>query len=137
MKNIKHSLFIIMLLSATLAVFSCKNDKEETEAKNHATITIHSPSAGAVFAKGDTIEIDADAVGELDLHGWQVQIKKKASGEVVFDDDAHKHGETLHVEKQWINNVTEHTDMQLIFSVALDHEGHLESDTVNFHCHPM
>lgn len=137
MKNLKYAFPIIILLIATISVFSCKNDKEETEAENHATISIYAPTEGAVFAKGDTVKVDAKGVGELELHGWQVQIKKKASGEVVFEDDAHEHGDSLHIVKQWINNVTEHTDMQLIFSVALDHEGHLASDTVSFHCHPM
>lgn len=111
--------------------------KEETTPKLEATIHITSPSPGQVFEKGDTIHIEADIEAKQELHGWELVIRKKADNSVVYTTDKHTHGTTLHIHDHWVNDVTQHSDMVLEITAALDHSGdNLKTEKVDFHCHP-
>lgn len=128
---------ILNALIATMAVFSMSACKKNKETPKSVEITITSPTAGSMFHLGDTVEIHAHVKANFELHGWEVVIKKVANGQVVFMAEDHVHAEEFHIDTFWINNVTEHSDMELHVSALIDHDGNKETKVVAFHCHPM
>ncbi len=132
-KYLFHILPSLVLISL-VALNACKKNEP---AANTATIEITSPQEGQMFAKGDTVHITATLTGQLNLHGWEVAIRKKADNTVVYTNSLHVHDLILQVNDFWINDVTEDTGMVLEVSAQLDHEGTLASKTVNFHALPM
>lgn len=124
------SLFTLLLITG-----ACSHDESESALENTAKITINSPGNDGIFKEGETISINADAVGEFPLHGWNLKIVNKLKNTTIFEKKGEAHKTDLHVEAQWVVKITEHTDMQLQFSVELNRKGTLETKTVNFHCY--
>lgn len=89
-----------------------------------------------MFHQGEVVAIKATLTSKESLHGWQVVIRKKADGTVLFDESAHVHGLTLTIDQSWTNNLTEHTDLELEVFAQLDHDGTKTSKVVEFHAHP-
>ncbi len=133
MKNL--ATFIMIAFSAMVLFTACEKDQlDDVSAVN---IEIISPKAGQTFSLGDTVRIEADISAAQELHGWKVVISKKADNSVVFSRDRHTHGTSLKVNQTWVNNVSQHSDMILEVTAALDHSGsNLKTETVSFHCHP-
>ncbi len=102
-----------------------------------AKLKIHSPSNNAMFSLGDTVHIHAVATHNEMLHGWNIHLVNTSSGDTVLFKHAHEHGTTLNIHHNWVNDVTQHSDMKLTIEVMLDHGGNEIYRTVNFHCHPM
>lgn len=123
---------LIALLSLTL-LDSCKKNEEHA---NEAIIDITSPKEGQMFHQGETVNIKATLTGKEILHGWEVVIRKKSDGMVLFEKDLHVHDLTLTIDESWTNNLTDHTDLVLEVFAQLDHDGIKTSKVVNFHAHP-
>lgn len=131
--------FLFYLLP-TIAIFSlvalnaCKKDDHD---HNEATIEISSPTEGQMVMAGGNLAIKATLTGTESLHGWKVELRKKADNTVLFTADNHDHQMVLTIDEVWTNNVTEHTDLVLEVFAQLDHDGTFATKTVNLHAHPM
>lgn len=133
MKKYLFFLLPAFLLPALITLHACKKDEDHG---NEATIVIASPQEGQMFHQGETVPIKATLTGKESLHGWEVQIRKKSDGTVLFQKDAHDHALTFTIDESWANNVTAHTDLVLEVFAQVDHDGAKTSKVVNFHAHP-
>lgn len=138
MKNknvILLSLFFITLAFAT----SCKpDDNNNTPSPSPSVVfTVTSPEAGKAYMQGDTIRIKAKLSFETELHGWELELKNKAdNNKEVLKVEEHTHEKTVEIDTFWVNNVTMHSDMELVIYAIKDHEGNKDSKEIHFHCHP-
>ena len=130
----KYSLLLSVLALTTLTVFNgCTSQEQST---NEASFDIISPTQDQMFHPGEAVPIKATLTGKEPLHGWSVEIRKKADGTVLFAKSLHTHGPTLGIDESWTNDLADHTDLVLEVFAQLDHDGTLASKTVDFHAHP-
>lgn len=124
----------IALLGSVLLASACK--KKEEEQTHEADIQIGAPVAGHTYEHGDTVFINAVITHTDPMHGWDVYLRKTADQSEVFTADAHDHAATYTISQYWVNNVTDHTEMELEVKAVIDHDGTTQSKKVTFHCHP-
>lgn len=131
----KHVLLLCALfaLPGLISLNSCKKNEEPV---NEATFSITSPQEGQMFHQGEVVAIKATLTGKETLHGWQIVLRKKSDGSVLFEKNAHVHDLTLTIDETWTNNLPDHTDLELEVFAQLDHDGTKTSKVVNFHAHP-
>lgn len=128
--------FAVLLLSVVSFTASCTNDKDDEHNENTAIITIASPTEGANFHHGASIDIIAEIVGKEALHGYEVYLRNKADNTVLHSINSHTHDKTLTIHETWVNNVAMQTDVELEIVVFLDHDGSKTNKKVSIHCHP-
>lgn len=132
----KKITFLSLFLAATLSfISSCKKDDGHDEEPT-ADIAITAPTAGQEYMAGDTVFINATVTGTAAMHGWELHLRKVSDQTEVFSADAHDHAATYTITETWVNNVSDHTELQLEIVATLDHDGHTASKTVNIHCMP-
>lgn len=124
----------MIAFAGVLTLDACKKDNSMT---NEATFDITSPQEGQMFHAGEIVPIKATLTGKDLLHGWGIELRKKADGTVLLSKSIHEHGMTLTIDETWTNDVTEHTDLELEVFAQLDHDGTKTSKIVNFHAHPQ
>jgi hypothetical protein len=129
MKNFLKTALILLSFTA----FSCK--KVTTNTIQDVTIDILSPTPNQQFALGDTIKVIAKVTSNKEIHGYSLVIKKISGGQVKNNSD-HEHGTSLTINKYWVNNLTESSDMIADITVELDHDGSTTTKSVIFKCHP-
>ncbi|NUO02935.1 MAG: hypothetical protein HUU01_20190 [Saprospiraceae bacterium] len=129
MKNILS--FALAAFAAILFFSACDNDKENPLPE----ITIESPAEGTTFEFGDTVHIEVDITHTEELHEYLAELKKVSDGTVLFSTGEHSHSTEVHVHEHWVNNVTSHSDMELVVT-ATDHTDKTSTKKVHFHCHP-
>lgn len=134
MKKYLFFLLPILAIAGLVSLNACNKDEDPA---NEATIEISSPTEGQMVMPGATLAIKATLTGKESLHGWKLELRKKADGTVLFSADAHDHALVLSIDETWTNNVTEHTNLELEIWAQLDHDGALTSKVVNLHAHPM
>jgi hypothetical protein len=134
MKNYAK-IFILPLWISLVVTSGCT--KEEEVPALEAEISILSPTAGQTFAGNQTVLLQADISAETELHGWQIQLRRKSDNTVIYEADRHIHGTTLQIREQWVNTLSSHTDLILEVTAALDHNSEqTQKASVAFHCHP-
>lgn len=132
----KKITFLSMFLLATVSlVTSCKKDDDHDETPT-AEIVIASPTAGQEFMDADTVNINATITGTAAMHGWELHLRKVSDQTDVFSADAHDHAASYTIAETWVNNLTDHTELQLEIIATLDHDGNTATKTVNIHCMP-
>lgn len=138
MKNniIRFSLF--MAIAASFVMTSCKKDKEEeTTPTVKATITVASPLTSTTYLLGDTVFVQATITCPSEMHGYDAYILNETSGDTVWTDAVHDHGDAFTIDGFWVNDVMDHSDMLLHIEAEIDHDGNTTEKEVAFHCHPM
>lgn len=128
----KRITYIIAMLTTLIALQACRHDHNESL----PVITINHPVVNATYALNDTVWIEGNITHVAELHEFVVELKDITRDTVVFTTSTHTHVTSAEIKEQWINNVTQHTDMLLTIT-ADDHDGNTTTKTVNFHCHPM
>ena len=110
----------------------------EYEPEITAKITIDSPESGTTYMGGDTINMHVMIETQGEIHGYEVHLTNVSTGEEVLTYEAHEHDQSMiHYSESWVNNVSGHSDMSLVVTVLIDHDGNEVSESVNFHCHPI
>ncbi|MBI1306582.1 MAG: hypothetical protein GC181_08210 [Bacteroidetes bacterium] len=140
MKSLFNKTYILsLLIVSTISFHSCKEEDDNTTpttSDNDVTITIDSPVAYKTYMFGDTVKISGNAKWNQELHGYVIQVKNVSADSIVFTKEEDVHSTEFSFNTQWINDVTMHSDMQLIVTIEKDHEGNSKTSTVDFHCHP-
>lgn len=139
MKHFFKSALAISLVVITIS--ACKKEKEEEQVAEEtppvaATITIEEPMTGSTVEPTDTVWIHFGIARSEEMHGYEALLINLTTNDTVWDAHVHDHGTFFHVEDFWVNNVTEHSDMQFKVIAILDHEENTTVKTVDFHCHP-
>lgn len=127
--------YILLLAILPLVFFSCKKEKEEEHETNSAVITITQPMANGQLSHNDTLAIRGSIVSVLDMHGYNVSIKKVSDQTEVFSFEDHYHGMNKNLNVNWPCELNENVELQLTITATLDHEGNTTAQSVNFHCH--
>lgn len=131
----QSKLFALMAIIFIVFAGSCKNDDDPIVST--ADIVVSTPAEGSMFEQGETIHITGTITTEGELHGYEIYIRNISDNSVAFSFEEHAHGKSLTFDEQWVNNVTDHSDMELEVIAILSHEGDISvSKKVNFHCHP-
>lgn len=140
MKN-KSILFSTIFFAAGLILLnSCKKDESTEEEHVHplsANINILSPTAGVTVDLGMPVVLSATIGAGFDMHGYDAYLINVTADDTLWSVDAHDHGTNYTITGEWINSVTEHSDMKFKVIAILDHDGNTSSKEVEFHCHPM
>ena len=148
----KVSLLVAVgIIALSTSLTSCKKGCTDPAAANYdkdvkkddkscvypeTTLTVSNPTEAQMFNLGDTVKINGTAEHYEELHGWSLYVLNKATGDTVLTDSEQTHGTSLTIQSSWVNNVTVHSDMQLVVNVTVDHNGTTKSQVVNFHCMP-
>ncbi len=136
MKKYRYFRLLLLLVWAAMVLTFGACHKHHEVDPNEVTIEITSPREGQQFHANEEVPISARISSAQTLHGWAVQIRKKADGTVLFADDAHSHQKTFLISASWKNTLTEHTDLILEVFAQIDHDGKKTSKTLTFHAHP-
>ncbi len=130
-----------MIIASVLSLSSCKKEKDEDNTNitpvQTLTIDIEEPSDMQMFMLNETVNVHVNIAANYDLHGYEALIINETSGDTVWTTDLHDHAQTYHIEGEWINNVSDHSDMLLKVIVEKDHDGNTQTEERHFHCHPM
>src|SRR5437868_7045300 len=121
---------IAFFVFALIAFDSCSRTNEE-DFLPKATITISSPVSGSVYKLGDTISVLASCIGEGQLHGYEVSIKREGADETLFFQHHHEHAPSLQVLEQWKNTVSGSADLVVEVSAILDETAHKKSAIIH------
>ncbi len=130
----KKILFFIGLLSSVILISSC--NEEHAEEKNSAVITITGPVEDDHIHHNDTLQIRGTIVSTMDLHGYQVSIRRTDTQAEVFYYDDHYHGSNKNLEVDWPCTINEAIELKLTITARLDHDGNASVKSVNFNCEP-
>lgn len=113
---------VLMLFIAASVIFglnSCKKDHEEVE------INMTSPEAGKTYPNTGSLAITGTITGD-EVDDVEIKIKKKSTGENVFEFDKHVHAKSYTVNETWTwdpAGITEATVFEIEIHVETDHDG--------------
>jgi len=121
--------FYILLIS--VFIIGCAKDEDDGHThQNEVTFSIQNPVEGQEFANGDTIFMKGTVTAEESLHGYELVIKDLSNGSTLFTDRDHVHGNTLTLNKFFINKVVSPRQLAITFKVAIDHDGNTAEKVV-------
>jgi len=130
----KKILFCISVVCSTIFISSC--NEEHSEVKNSAVITITGPMEDDHIHHNDTLHITGTIVSEMDMHGYNVSIRRLDSQAEVFYLDDHYHGANKNLSIDWPCNVNAAVQLRLTITAKLDHDGNAAIKYVDFNCEP-
>jgi hypothetical protein len=131
---IMKSILLYTTLACSLFAFSACT--EEPEEKNSAVITITGPVMDGLLHHNDTLEIRGTIVSTMDLHGYNVNIRRTDTQAEVFYYDDHYHGNNKNLNIDWPCTLNENVQLRLTITARLDHEGNAAIKSVDFNCQP-
>ena len=128
-----------LLLGLTLSLIACKHDPVSDTPPADPTPTVEfskvKPEAGDTFDFGEEVEIKVTLEANVLMHGYDIYIINLTTTDTVAEIKEHPHDYILEVEESWINNVTQSSDMRVVFEIPLNHEGEQKNvHQVDFHC---
>lgn len=142
----RFSLYTLLLLSASLFMFSCGDDDDEVVTDFEYSMNIASPSADDKNVNDNLhIHVDFASANAETIHHIKVRIYNAADGTEIYNkpDDAHVHQEdgAYTYEDDFMlsnaNGVEAHTDWILETKVWAHEAGLAEVvETIQFHVHP-
>ncbi|HEY9176267.1 MAG TPA: hypothetical protein VIN07_01190 [Flavipsychrobacter sp.] len=121
-------------LAFSTLLLSCKkaeNPLVPATQEEKTKITINTPYENQVFAKGDTVFIKAFATCTTEMHGCKVYIVRGTT-DTLFAKARHMHGMEMMVSEQWVNDLETPSELQIIVSAVIDHDGGTADKTLNF-----
>lgn len=130
-------LLFIGILSACNNGNNSHSSSESTaqSAEVDATITVSAPEMHSMYNLGQEVKIIGKIESSNELHGYKLSIIQKSDGQVVFSKEFNEHEKSYDFSEAWKNEVNGMQDMELRVIVALDHNNHTKTETVDFHCH--
>src|SRR5207253_854894 len=75
--------------------------------------------------------------GVRELHGYVINIRRKADNVVVFTKSNDDHKANITINENWtVGTITEHTEMELEVVATLDHDGNTATKKITIHALP-
>jgi hypothetical protein len=127
---------ILLYTTILFSVVSFSSCAEEHEEKNSAEITITGPVEDGYIHHLDTLEIRGSIVSVMDLHGYNVSIRRRDTQAEVFYLDDHYHGSNKNLNIDWPCTINETVELRLTITAKLDHDGSATIKYVDFFCEP-
>jgi hypothetical protein len=133
--KLKRTITVCILILGLL--YGCKKHTAEIIPIVHepipvAVLTIASPTAGAVYATGDSIAIVATAIANAEMHGYNLEIRKLNDTALYYTEFFHNHNDTININTKWKNTLTVPANLEVVVSLLLDHDGHMHTQRVSF-----
>lgn len=126
----------IIIFIGSITLFACQKKETKTIDLNNLKFNISKPAEAAVYQKGDSVFIKANASYTEQLHGYSLQISNKSTQEVYFDIDEHLHDSQFNIDTFWVDSLSKQADLLLKLRVEIDHEGNEDSKELNFYTIP-
>ncbi|HEY8403709.1 MAG TPA: hypothetical protein VIK71_03775 [Flavobacteriales bacterium] len=134
----RKSIIISTLFTlATVVLVSCKKDeKEESSSKPVLSANIHisQPLPDAIIPADSVVYMSATITADFEMHGYHAWLINTTLNDTVWSVHPHTHGSTMVLSDQWVNQVTEDSDMLFKITAALDHDGTTATKSVAFKC---
>lgn len=131
-----NKLLVTTIFVSGLISFTSCTKEEEPEEKNTAVITITDPIVDSHLHHMDTLKIRGTIVSTMDMHGYDVSIRRTTDHSEVFYFDDHYHGQNKNLNIDWPCNLSETVQLELTLTAKLDHEGSATIKSVDFFCEP-
>lgn len=122
---------IIGIFALVLLASACK--KDETF---EGSITIDAPSVNAQLQADSTITIQGSATGNMELHGYVLEVTNTTTGAVIYTVEEHVHAESVTISKTFTHGLTVQTPLNLNVKVEYDHDGNYIEKNVQFNWKP-
>lgn len=122
-----------IIISTLFFVFAFMTACSE-KSHGHPEVQITSPTSGQQIDHGDTLTITAVVTHTDALHEYDVRVIRVSDRAELYSFEDHTHETQLNISRQWVNDVTEMTDLRVIVR-ANDHAGNAGADSVDFHAH--
>ncbi|MBS1771341.1 MAG: hypothetical protein JST82_00685 [Bacteroidetes bacterium] len=126
---------LFMILTCILMV-SCQKKDDTPAQPSSIVINLSAPSDGHIFRKGDTVFMKASVSYISQLHGYELSIKNKATGESLFYDYQHTYTDKFDINKYWVDTVNSNIDMKLELTVQIDHDGNQSTKELSLKSQP-
>ena len=129
MKKIVIWSFLFVLI----VMWSCTKHRGDVEGITpSSTITVFSPAPNLVIHYGDSLDINASAIAQNTMHGYDLKITRRNDTTALFFYHGHQHNDTLSIKNKWANMIDKPADLVLTVVVHLDHDGHTKEKKVAF-----
>jgi hypothetical protein len=125
---------IVFLIASLSLIVSCKKKVEETPVT--ASISISSISENDTVLPSEALHLTGTIAGSAEMHGYTVTFTNLTTGNPVFSKVYDLHSANYSVDETWTNNVSDTSTVQLKIVVEKDHDGNLETKTINVVCLP-
>ena len=125
----KYFFLLISFIALATACTKHKDDVENTSPK--ADIRFESPTQGAFYNSGDSVQIKGTASYTATIHGYDVIIRKANDTATLFFKHFHDHKASLAIDTKWKASVS-HANLQAEVVLYLDHDGNTGSRKVGF-----
>ena len=123
----------ILFLISFVSFFSCSKHRGDIAGVTpSSTVTVFSPAPNFVIHYGDSLEINAMAIAQNVMHGYDLKITRRNDTTALFFYHGHQHNDTLSIKGKWGNTIDTNTDLVLSVLVHLDHDGHTNEKKVAF-----
>lgn len=126
--------FIISIIAALVLIVSCK--KKVVEAPVTASISVSSISENDTVQSNAALHLTGTITGSDEMHGYTVTFTNLTTGNPVFSKVYDLHSASYSIDETWTNNVSDTATVQLKIVVEKDHDGNLETKTINVVCLP-
>jgi len=113
-------------------ILSCTKHKGDfKENVPVASMTVMSPSTGAIVNLNEVVEINAQAISTATIHGYDISITSPGDTTNYFSKHVHDHNDTLNIHETWTNTLVS-KNLLLNITLTLDHDGHTFTRKVEF-----
>lgn len=127
---------LLLYIVPAIVLLSCQKKEEQAATPTKATIIINSPATGQVISKGDSVAISADISYVSLMHGYITEIRNLKTGNLVYTNEDHTHGDKLKVAEKWMDTLNEQTDLLLRVIAVIDHNNTQAVDSIIFKSQP-
>lgn len=135
--NTKKTLITAYITTASLwSITACQKDNTPVAQPDKVTFNITTPAAGAIYHKGDTVNLKAEIGYISEMHGYTLQIVDINSGNVLYTAMEDSHGEQYTIAKQWVDTLSAARDLKMAIKVEIDHDGHEANSYTQFKSQP-
>lgn len=133
----KQHIQIAIIAFSAIGVLSACQKKDDTPAQPaKVVISVSSPTTGQIYRKGDSIYINASVSYISELHGYELQLKNKNTGTILYAVDEHVHSDAFTINKAWSDTLSTAADLQLEITAEIDHDGNGSQTEIEFKSQP-
>lgn len=133
--NLRYVAFLVALITLSFSFTSCKDDNENLNPSNDITIT--APAENAIVNSGQAVAITGTIKGKKELQGYEINIRRKSDGTVLFTKKGDDHKASIAFNETWtVPTVTDHQELELEVKATLDLEGNTFNKVITLHALP-
>lgn len=114
-------LYFSLSIICIFTLIGCKKHDDHSDTFS-GNITFVSPQEGDTI-HGANVQFQINATGNQAMHGWYYGIHDTLNSTLVYENDAHAHGESLSINELVTINLTDTTTLRIDSEFAIDDDG--------------